>query len=303
MLERRRRARLDVDEIVRVHKELSMPTTEKATRLGAVRWEPKGDARELQRRLRSLAAHPAVIDLILFGSQARGSTTQFSDVDAVLVIDDAAAEDASSLRVLRKHVLDAQRAVISHQPMQHHGFEVATPKLLGDANHALGMPAVALSEARSLIGEAIGATFTPERPGEANARLEELVRHTVGVSAWPRQPWRLHGLISMFELLPTLFLQARGQAVPKWRSFEEARSHFGDGWWPYDVLKQVRDAWPRISAPVLRVGVAVLRNPWLAVAAWSRLPAGRENPGGGALSGECLEALRVLARKMGDTAC
>jgi hypothetical protein len=244
-----------------------------------------------------------VVDLVLFGSQARGGTTGFSDVDAILVIEDAAAEEPVTLRTLRQHVLAAQRAVISHQPMQHHGFEVATPKLLRSANHALGMPAEALSETRSLSGTGLDATFTPEQPDQTRARLADLVRNTVQASTWPHQAWRLHGLVSMFELLPALYLQALGKAVSKSRSFEEARLDFGDAWWPYDVLEQVRQVWPRMSSPSLRAGVVALRNPWVAVAAWSRVPATRPKAARAILSADCLVAIRGLAREMGRHQC
>jgi hypothetical protein len=298
-LARRRGDRLEVDALAGAHIELSAIAAETTITLGTERWQPSRAARTLERELRSCLAHPAVIELVLFGSQARGGTTAFSDVDAVLVIEDAAAEQPGMLRKLRRRVLQAQRAVVSHQPMQHHGFELATPKLLREANNALAMPAVAFAESRSLMGNPVDATFTPDQPHESRGRLFELVRNTA-VSAWPRHPWRLHGLVSMFELLPTLYLQARGQAVPKWRSFEEARPGFGDRWWPYDVLRQVRDEWPPMSPAALRAGAAVGRNPWLAVAAWSRLPMRGPSEVRRLLSDDCLAALRELAREMGE---
>jgi hypothetical protein len=271
--------------------------------LGTKRWQPSPGARGLQRALHSCLARPGVVDLVVFGSQARGGTTAFSDIDAILVIEDAAAERKATLRALRPRVLAAQRAVVSFQPMQHHGFEVVTPKLLRRANDALAMPAAALTETQSLMGNSVEAAFTPDDPDESRGRLLELVRHTRVFQAWPRDPWRLHGLVSMFELLPALYLQAGGNAVPKWRSFEEARADFGDAWWPYDILRQVRDAWPCKSRPVLRGGVTLLRNPWLAVAAWNRLPKRGRAEVNPLLTDECLAALQAVADEMSGRAC
>jgi hypothetical protein len=107
----------------------------------------------------------------------------------------------------------------------------------------------------------------------------------------------------MFELLPALYLQALGRPVAKWRSFEQARGDFGDAWWPYDVLEQVREQWVRSTQTMLTAAVSVLRNPWLGVAVWSRLPVARAQPARSLLSNQSLDALRALALQMRERAC
>ena len=300
---RRRGDRLDLPALTRAHANLDRPPGGPTEQIGGPVWAPAANADALARALRRSLDRPEVLDLVLFGSQARGTTTGFSDIDAILVIDDAAADDPNVLRKLRPRVLAAQRAVLDHQPAQHHGFEVVTPGLLVRANEALGMPAVALIETRTLLGREFEASFAPDSPEETRNRLARLVAATTGVSAWPSHPWQLHATVSMFELLPALYLQALGHAVPKWRSFDEARTHFGKEWWPYDVLKQVRDDWVRRPAPALRLASSMLRNPWLGVAAWRRAPAVRRQPAAGVLTDICLEGLRGLATGMRDRAC
>ena len=125
-------------------------------------WRPN-DQNSLARALDAALTHPGVIDLVMFGSQAGGRTTGFSDVDAILVISDEIAGDATEMPSLRRCVLAAQRAVIRYQPMQHHGFEIVTPTLLRDASGALALPAVALAETRSLRGHA-HRCVRPQRP-------------------------------------------------------------------------------------------------------------------------------------------
>jgi hypothetical protein len=266
--------------------------------LGTARWQPAPEVRDLAHRLETAFAASPIIDLILFGSQARGSTTGFSDVDAILVIDDATAENPAALHALRPRVLAAQRAVLAHQPMQHHGFEVVTPKLLLAANHALAMPSVALSESRSLTGKTVEASFVPDDDDEFRAALSGLALQTGTSSAWPSHSWHLHRLLSMFELMPTLYLQARGEIVPKSRSFAIARRDFGDAWWPYDVLERVRREWRRRPARALSAAAVATRNPWVAHAVWRRLPALRANEARALLTIECLSALQALGRKM-----
>ena len=152
------------------------------------------------------------------------------------------------------------------------------------------------------FGRATEASFDPDRSDDAGGRLGELVSGTAQLAAWPRHPWLLHGVISMFELLPALYLQARGQPVQKWRSFAGAREEFGDGWWPYGVLEQVREVWPRRPRPLLRAASSALRNPWVGIAGWRRLPAAPIEPAWNLLTSECLEALRKLAGELRERA-
>jgi hypothetical protein len=296
----RRRDRLDAEDIARSHTHL--PTENAPLRIGAHKWEPFEGTENLARGLRASLERPGVVDLVLFGSQAGGGLTGFSDVDALLVIDDEVAESAEMLKALRPHVLAAQRAVIAYQPMQHHAFEVATPKLLGKAGESLGMPWVAFDGARSLLGVGADASFFPEPPECARARLTQLLDGLSSVDAWPQHPWRLHGLVAMWELAPALYVQTRDQAVPKALSFERARSDFGDAWWPYDVLEQVRAQWVRSSQSMFVATGRALRNPWIAAAVWMRMPVTSRQPARSLLSDECLTALRGLAREMTERA-
>jgi hypothetical protein len=248
-------------------------------------------------RLRSALDRPEIMDLILFGSQARGGTTGFSDVDAFLVIANAAADDPAALRSLRPRVLAAQRAVLAYQPMQHHGFEVVTPKLLCAASEALALPASALQETRSLLGTRITGIVSDD-PAQSGYALDELSTSLRSLRAWPGHPWRLHVATAMFELAPALYLQARGRALAKHASFDEARRGFSDAWWPYDALNQIRKVWPRSRRSILELSATATRNPWPAVAIWRRVPAALPTPVRPLFTVELLRALQKLVGMM-----
>jgi hypothetical protein len=284
------------EQVASLHRGLGAPATRNArVELGGHPWSPNDE--QLANGLREALAQPNILDLILFGSQARGGTTGFSDVDAILVISDDAADDATALRALRPHVLAAQRAVLRYQPMQHHGFEVATPRLLASA--CLALPREALSETCSLRGTSLAAaTQNEDRAGE---RLVALSASLTSVDSWPTHPWRTHRLVAMFELLPTLYLQARGTSVPKWKSFALARNELRP-WWPYDVLEEVRLLWPRERRRELELGVAIARNPWAAVALWRRLPGRLPKPVSKLLNDRLLSELRQLVSTMTERA-
>jgi hypothetical protein len=247
--------------------------------------------------LQAALEHPCVHDLVFYGSQARSGRTGFSDVDAILVVADEAADDVSILRALRPQVLRAQRAVLSFQPMQHHGFEVVTPTLLRAGSEALALPAAALQNTRSLNGRTVSATVA-DRKEQSRVGLSQLAGSLERTNAWPGHPWVVHRLVAMFELLPSLYLQAKGAVIPKWRSFDAARGDFGGSWWPYDVLRDVRLAWPRLRRPALEWAASTVRNPWVAVAAWRRAPVRLPAPVDELLSDRLLDGLRRLATTM-----
>ena len=273
------------------------PKGAESTRLGEHRWEPSDDSAELRNALFSTLPDDDEIELVVFGSQARGATTGFSDLDAILVIPDRTAEDARSLRALRRNLLAAQRAVLAYQPMQHHGFEVVTPRLLDDAAAALALPAEAVSESRSLFGRPIEARFIEPRREDAGV-FRELASALARVDRWPNHPWKLHRLVAMFELAPTLYLQSTGRPTPKWLSFARAREEFPSLWRPYDVLDELRRRWPRVRHRGLEFAMTVLRNPWDAVAGWRGLPAQTPPQAGEFLDARSLRELQALIGTM-----
>jgi hypothetical protein len=290
---------LSLANCAEAHAALPTASKELPIELGRKPWRP-GAAREsgLAGELRAALDREQILALALFGSQARGGTTAFSDIDAVLVIGDHVAESPAAMRSLRPRVLAAQRAVLAYQPVQHHAFEVVTPRLLRAAGDALEMPAVTLTETRSVAGGPVTAYFAAHDQLGDPRRLRRMVGTLAEIRSWPTHPWALHGLVSMFELVPALYLQASGQPAPKAESFAIAGEEFGGSWWPYERLNEVRQAWPEIRRPWVRRASRLLRNPWLAVAAWRRLP----DTAGAAmhrlLDRNSLEALQRLAARM-----
>jgi len=242
--------------------------------LGGTCWEPgDDDERELHASLVECLKTAPVIDLVLFGSLARGTTTGYSDVDAILVVADDVPTDGQRLARLRPRILAAQRAVLAYQPMQHHGFLVVTPRLLLEGAAVLGLPVETLTETRSLLGGAIEVGLDgPGSAASAFARFDSLRRTLQEMSSWPAHTWWLHRAVAMFELAPALYLEACGQPCPKHASFDIARRDFPDAWPAYDVLEEVRRMWIRQSSGLVRCGATLTRNPWTTVAALRRIP-------------------------------
>ena len=297
---RRGARRLPPALIAQAHQRLAARSDDDPTLLGAQRWDPDRERKRLANGLRTALNVEGVVELVLFGSQARGGTTGFSDVDALLIIEDALVEEPGRLRALRPRVLAAERAILRHQPMQHHELEVVTPKLLQFAHSSLGLPPQALSDTRSLFGRPAAASWGADHENAARlarVALSDLAGGLLSARHWPRHPWLLHRLVSMFELLPALYLQSRDRSVPKWESFSAARAVFGPSWWPYEVLEQVRAVWPRRPRRGLETVTIAARNPWPVVAAWSRIPAAPPAGVASLLDDECLAGLQEICRR------
>jgi hypothetical protein len=269
-----------------------------ALALGRDSWMPEDDAeRQLRDSLAESLCTDAVIDLVLFGSIARSSTTGYSDVDAILIVADDAALDDRRLRALRSRVLAAGRAVLAYQPMQHHGFLVATPSLLRNVSVALGLPAQALETTSSLLGNPTKAMF--DRVDAAvTTRFHALARSLLQTNSWPAHPWYLHRTVAMFELAPTLYMQASGRPCAKHQSFDLAREEFPAEWHPYEVLYEVRRRWPREPRLALQLTASALRNPWAAVALWRRFPSAISSSVAGFLDEDSLTGLHRIVKLM-----
>jgi hypothetical protein len=152
-----------------------------------------------------------------------------------------------------------------------------------------------------LCGRGIQLCVRNDR-SQSKQSLAQVASSLAAVTAWPHHPWETHRIVSMFELLPTLYLQSRGDFVPKWCSFEQARRDFGSDWWSYDVLREIRAAWPR--QPVRRLDQACFlsRNPWTALAVWRRIPTPLPRQVEPLLSVRLLDGLQALTTMILDRA-
>ena len=276
----RRGRRTSSEHVAHAHRALTTikPSNDSTIPLGATSWVPRMEAEIILRdSLASCLRSDDIVDLVVFGSVARGTTTGFADLDAVLVISDEVASDVDGLRRLRKRVLAAQRAVLRFQPMQHHGFLMVTPRMLRDATAALRLPVEALSEGTSLFDAQVEALF-PRVVEPDTSLFRAFCVGLLTPNTWPSHVWEVHRLVAMFELVPTLYLQANGRPSAKHASFEHARQQFETLWKPYDVLAEVRERWPRQRHRELELGASSTRNPWTAVSFWRRLPANLPEP-------------------------
>lgn len=241
--------------------------------------------------------HPDIIDLIVFGSLARGTATPYSDVDAILIVANSAVGRRSAVADLRQRVIGANRAAIRFQPMQHHGLLIIPERALRNVTQTVSLPSQSLSCAVSLLGSAVSLRADANDP-YAPDRLRDMCRSLAQLERWPAHIWELHRAISMFALLPALFLQATERPCPKHESFARVRDELSEDWHGYEALDAVRSKWEQRTFLSLSTGLVVARNPWVAVAAFRRIPARASSAIVRLLGLRSLENLQRIAARM-----
>jgi hypothetical protein len=291
-----RRARVDARAHVWAELQVAPVAPGVEATLGGEPYGPLSDAR-LAGLLDGLCAAftPVRDDLAgvwLHGSLATGDYTDYSDVDALVVLRDHALEDPHAYRRVQAAVRVALRRVLIFDPLQHHGFFVACERALA-AWPATYLPGVALQYARPLWpGPALPVVESPD-PAGARAAFAVLARSVAGA---PR-PHNLHEaklLLSQFMLLPALYKQARGQALYKRESFPAVRPAFAAQWAAMDTATRLRAVWTNPARPLWAAALRAL-GPWQAGRVYrrfeTRLPSASEWPA-------LLTGMRALAAVM-----
>lgn len=211
------------------------------------------------------AIHPVqeqVIGVWLHGSLATADFTPYSDVDALFVVRDEVLQDEVAYRRVKTAVLAALRHVFLFDPLQHHGFFVATPHILAFWPAAY-LPAAALSHARLLepISEPI-SLHEYRNATEGKLLLQNLVQQMCRATP-PPNLYKAKGLLSQFMLLPAAYCQAMGNSVYKRESFGLVQEQFQTHWQPMEEASRMRQEWKTPKRPFWAL-ILSLTNPWLA---------------------------------------
>lgn len=204
----------------------------------------------LPRKVRRLADHFTGRDdlrLLLHGSLATCDPTPFSDVDTLLFVGDSWLATAESLERLRRIIREAQRWLYLQDPTQHHGFMVVTElDLTRYAHHYFPLELLSFTFALTPCGR---IEYRP-RPSSAESRglLERVCRRVERLASDPlRAPatrYALKSVLSELMLLPSYYLQTRGEVLYKRDSFAAVRPHLSEhACHALDTLSDWRRGW------------------------------------------------------------
>jgi len=202
--------------------------------------------------------------VVLFGSLATRDFTDYSDIDMCVVVRRGVFTDRSLFKSAQRQILSMVRTMLQYDPLQHHGVFVI-PEVLLQCYPNWILPIEAIEGGCSILGPT-EIEFAVVRDTGATLRVFEAVCNGLQerLKETPQNLYDLKLTLSMFMLLPALFLQAEGHKVSKRDSFEKLRKRFSfEEWEPMAWATRIRAKWPTSELTATeRVALAIL-NPWL----------------------------------------
>ncbi len=181
--------------------------------------------RAVRRLAREITGHPG-LQLYLHGSLATCDATAYSDVDTLLIVSHEWLESGERINELRRIVFRAQRWLYAFDPLQHHGFMLATEFDL--SRYARCYYPLELLEHAVALADGGVLRYRIRSSDEENAAVlrrlcAKLDRLADGTMASPDTRFSLKLALSEVMLLPTYFLQLTGRVLYKRESFEAVR--------------------------------------------------------------------------------
>jgi predicted nucleotidyltransferase len=240
--------------------------------------------------------------VVLHGSLATRDYCNYSDVDALVIVRSQAAGEPRRLQRLRALLLRSEALLLRHDVLQHHGFTVIPEALFAFYCQSV-LPLETLRHAVSMSPEPcvleIGAFESPSGALASLRRAARDVTSRVTGGVWRGTLHDCKLTMSLFMLLPSLYLQARGAYVYKRESFALAAADFEpEDWSVMQLISNVRLDWVQpVRLPAWVRPLSSL-DPWIAqsvarrVAPESRMiPASLREP-------DTASSMVRLARKM-----
>ncbi|HIQ22960.1 MAG TPA: nucleotidyltransferase domain-containing protein [Planctomycetes bacterium] len=188
------------------------------------------------------------VRVYVHGSLATGEEISYSDVDLLVVVRSSVLGNATRLAETALRLTQARRLIVRHDVLQHHGFFVLSEVEFDFYCNAY-FPHVLFDHAKALLPHSEHTLRIRLRPScgeeqESLARMLDAIEGKLRAGRYPRNYYELKLLLSQIMLVPSLYLQARGQPVFKRDSFELARSDFTPvEWRVVDVASQMRLEW------------------------------------------------------------
>lgn len=214
-----------------------------------------------------LNAHLAgeVSGAVLHGSLGSGEEVNYSDFDAVVVLDERSLSSVVNIKRVSQKLRRAKKYMYAHDPLQHHGWFILTQLDLGYYSDAY-LPHVIYEHACSLfpveytLHLAVRDSYAENI--DAFRSLNQSLKKKTKNKNIPRNLYSLKLLLSQFMLLPSLYYQAKNNlGVWKAESFSLVEKDFTKRQWTcMNEVSEIRKNWSYFYEKPLRYASSKLGN-------------------------------------------
>lgn len=195
---------------------------------------------------------PYIHAAVVHGSVATGEIINYSDYDGLVVIKNDVFKSIKQTAELSCHLNRTFAMMLRFDPLQHHGWMIATEKDFDNWPGEFFPPAL-FQFSKSLLGSDCKITLNCIEPQEklksGFLRYAGRLNHTLRTAGLPDNAYQMKSILSEFMLLPSLYVAARdGKGVFKKFSFEIAASDFsGNDWDVMNKVSEIRMKWPSMN--------------------------------------------------------
>ena len=189
---------------------------------------------------------------ILHGSLGTDEVVNYSDFDALVILNEDVLSDAKRLARVAHLLFKARKFMYRHDPLQHHGWFVL-PKSALDHWPENYLPIAVLNNASLMTQNAPQALHIKTTINQGLCRTQfnhfaGAIEQNIASQRTYKNMYLFKSMISKILLLPTIYLQARdGEGVFKRESFEIAAKDFQAGdWAAIQTASRIRNIWPNV---------------------------------------------------------
>lgn len=198
----------------------------------------------------------------LHGSFSTIDYTGYSDIDAGIIVKDEVMLNSKLLKEFKKNIKPALKIILKYDNLQHHGFFII-PEGFFNCYSEDYLPLEVFKHSR-ILNKPLKLKINSHRSTEyAKKNFLKMAGVFSNKSKRPRNLYEVKHFLSQFMLLPTLYLQAKGEYVYKKFSFDLIKKEFSDGWWVMDEISKIRQDWIRPESKLFNTLLDTLPNPWV----------------------------------------
>ncbi len=197
-----------------------------------------------------------VHQIILQGSLATNEEIDYSDFDALVILEEEAFTNAKTLKETIESLWDLYRNIINQDILQHHGWFVTTQKLLNThLDHFFPAAIFSNSVVLAETDYALKISLLKDESGYRKAleNTSAAIITEIESGSFLKNTYHLKSFLSKYMLLPSLYLQAKNSSgVYKKESFALASEDFTKSeWTTMDFVSDLRSNWEKPRSKVL----------------------------------------------------